>query len=45
VVKAEDVRRIRPGFGLAPGHLGKIIGRRLKIAVSRGTATAWKLFE
>ena len=45
VVKAEDVRRIRPGFGLAPGHLRKIIGRRLKIAVSRGTATAWELFE
>lgn len=45
VVKAEDVRRIRPGYGLAPRHLDKIIGRRLKVAVSRGTATAWELFE
>ena len=45
VVGAEDIRRIRPGMGLAPKHFDEIIGRRLKSAVVRGTATSWELFE
>lgn len=45
VIEPVDIRRIRPGKGLAPKHFDEIIGRRLKQAVSRGTATAWDLFE
>jgi pseudaminic acid synthase len=45
IVGAEDIRRIRPGMGLAPKHFDDIIGRRLKTPVMRGTATSWKLFE
>lgn len=44
-VGPEDIRRIRPGMGLAPKHFGEIIGKRLKIAVKRGEATNWNLFE
>ncbi|WP_300407884.1 pseudaminic acid synthase [uncultured Psychrobacter sp.] len=45
VVTEDSIRRIRPGFGLAPKYEQDIIGKRLKVAVTRGTATAWELFD
>ena len=45
VLGPEDIRRIRPGLGLAPKHFDEILGRRLKISVQRGTATDWDLFD
>jgi N-acetylneuraminate synthase len=45
VVGPEDIRRIRPGMGLAPKHFDELVGRRLKVAVTRGTATHWDHFE
>lgn len=38
-----NVRSIRPGFGLAPRHLGQILGRRAKTALKRGTPMSWDL--
>jgi sialic acid synthase SpsE len=32
-----NVRSIRPGFGLAPKHLPHVIGRRAAVALKRGT--------
>lgn len=45
VVTASDIRRIRPGMGLAPKHFDILIGKRLKVDVKRGTATSWDLFD
>jgi len=45
VVSESDIRRIRPGMGLAPKHFESLLGRRLKVAVTRGTATCWDQFE
>jgi len=45
VVSAKDIRRIRPGMGLAPKHFDTLIGKRLKVSVARGTATSWDLFD
>lgn len=45
VVTASDIRRIRPGMGLAPKHFDTLIGKRLKVDVKRGTATSWDLFD
>jgi pseudaminic acid synthase len=45
VVSSEDIRRIRPGMGLAPKHLDDLLGRRLKVAVQRGTPTSWDVFD
>lgn len=45
VVAEADIRSVRPGMGLLPKHLDKLVGRRLKINVSRGTATRWDIFE
>lgn len=45
VVGPEDIRRVRPGMGLAPKYYDELIGRRLKVGVKRGAATDWDLFE
>lgn len=45
VVGADDIRRIRPGKGLAPKYFDSLIGKRVKVAVKRGQATTWELFE
>lgn len=45
IVQDGDIRRIRPGKGLAPKELIRVVGRKLKKAVLRGTATSQDLFE
>lgn len=45
VVGPEDIRRIRPGVGLAPKHFEALLGRRLKVSVQRGTPTNWDQFD
>lgn len=38
VISPDDIRRIRPGYGMAPKHYEAIIGRKVKTDVSRGDA-------
>jgi pseudaminic acid synthase len=38
-----NVRSIRPGFGLPPRELPVVLGKRARIAISRGTPLAWEL--
>lgn len=45
IVTEKDIRVIRPGFGLPPEEINKIIGRRLKVDVVCGQATNWKYFS
>jgi pseudaminic acid synthase len=45
VFTLENVRSIRPGFGLLPRHLGEIIGRRARSAIARGTPLDWDLVD
>ncbi len=40
-----NVRAIRPGFGLPPGHLPEVLGATAKVAIARGTPLAWDLVE
>ncbi len=42
---AENVRSIRPGYGLPPKHLPEVLGRRAGRAIPRGTPLAWSLIE
>ena len=44
LVSAKDVKIIRPGFGLEPGEIDNVIGKRLSVKVTRGTATSWDYF-
>jgi N-acetylneuraminate synthase len=38
---AEDVRAIRPGYGLAPKHLDRVLGRAAVADIERGTPLEW----
>lgn len=42
---SENLRIIRPGYGLAPRELPKVLGRKARRAVLRGTALSWDLVE
>jgi len=41
VLTADNVRRIRPGFGLAPKHYDEVLGQRAACDLERGTALQW----
>lgn len=41
----ENVRRIRPGFGLAPRYIDAVLGKRASRAIARGTPLTWNLVE
>jgi len=43
VITRKNVRAIRPGFGLPPKYLEKVMGLRVARAVKRGTALAWDM--
>lgn len=45
IVGEEDIRRIRPGVGIEPKYFNKLIGKTLKVDVSRGTPTSWEKFD
>lgn len=41
----DNVRAIRPGFGLPPKYLEKVLGRHVSTDVKRGTALTWELLD
>ena len=41
----ENIRSIRPGYGLAPKYLSKIIGKKSLKAIKRGTPFNWNLIN
>ena len=45
IVTSQDVRVIRPGFGLKPKFLNDVIGMRLKVDVKRGAPVHWDCLE
>ena len=40
-----DIRRIRPGFGLAPKYFEEIVGKRLNRDVKAGEPVTWNCFD
>lgn len=44
VLTPENLRAIRPGFGLPPKYLTQLLGQRVARDVARGTAASWNLF-
>jgi N-acetylneuraminate synthase len=45
VLSVDNVRSIRPGYGLLPKHLDEVLGRRVNKAVSRGTPVDWGMLS
>ena len=43
VLSAENVRSIRPGFGMPPKHFDEVIGRRAARALRRGEPLEWSM--
>ena len=41
IITENDIRRIRPGFGLPPKYLKQIIGKRVSKNVSKGDRVEW----
>ncbi len=45
VLTADNIRAIRPGFGLPPKFLEQILGRKVKKNTAKGTALSWELLD
>ena len=45
VFTEENVRSIRPGYGLHPKYLKEILGRRARKDIERGTPLSWELID
>ena len=45
VIKPGDIRRIRPGMGLAPKWFDEVVGKALKVAVRSGTPASWDVVD
>ncbi len=41
----ENIRSIRPGFGLPPKVYPALLGRSAKVAIARGTPLSWNLLD
>ncbi len=44
-ITEEHIRRIRPGYGLAPKYFDELIGKTVNQNISRGTATSWEQID
>lgn len=45
VFTKENLKIIRPGYGLQPKHYETILGKKIKKSVQRGTAFSWDMIE
>lgn len=42
---ADNIRSIRPGYGLAPRFIHDLLGKRARAPIQRGTPLAWHLLD
>ena len=45
ILTEENIRRIRPGYGLPPKYFNELIGKRVKSRVEKGTPLDWDMLE
>ena len=45
IITAENVRSIRPSYGIAPKHLGDMLGKRAAVAIKRGQPITMDFLE
>ena len=45
ILTKKNIRRIRPGYGLAPKFFDEVIGKKAKIDIEKGTALDWSLID
>jgi len=44
-ISPADIKKIRPGYGLPPKYIDKVLGLRLKEDVKRGTPLSWEILD
>ena len=44
-ITEDDIRRIRPGFGLEPRYFSQIVGKKVTKPVERGDPVTWSCVE
>jgi pseudaminic acid synthase len=45
IITVDNVKSIRPGYGMAPKNIEKILGNKIKSAVKRGTPVTGRIYE
>ena len=45
IIEKKDIRSIRPGFGLEPKYLRKVINMKTKKRVLKGDRVSWKILD
>ena len=45
VIQPTDIRRIRPGLGLAPKYFDEVLGKRLKVDIKSGAKVSWGVLQ
>ena len=45
ILSEENVRSVRPGYGLHPKELKNVLGKRTKDNIKKGTPLSWDLIE
>lgn len=45
IITDHNVRSVRPGFGMAPKHLGEILGKRFAKNGAKGTPLGWEFID
>ncbi len=45
IFTSENIRTIRPGYGLAPKNINKILGKKSKFDIKRGTPLNWEMVD
>ncbi len=45
MIEPGDIRRIRPGMGLAPKWFDEVVGKTLRVAVQSGTPASWDVVD
>ena len=45
VLTKENIRRIRPGYGLPPKYFNELIGKRVKYRIEKGSPLDWDMLE
>ena len=44
-VSHDNIKSVRPGYGLAPKHLDEVIGKKVKIDIEKNTPVNWDSIE
>ncbi|NHW00824.1 pseudaminic acid synthase [Stutzerimonas degradans] len=45
LITADSIRSVRPGFGLAPKELDRVVGRTLAVSVAENTPVSWDVIS